>query len=254
MWYFVNEKKLMWLKPKLVPKKSFTYNSVVQALSTLLLSRKGLLRQSSEWRNISCGDNVFTDIMDGQVWKDFRFVNNRPFLDAPNNIGLALNIDWFNPFVHTQYSIGVIYLTILNLPRAERYIFENTILVGLIPGPNEPKRINPFLDPLLTELLGHWDGVSVASGELGSFTLCAALLCFISDIPATMKVCEFLGFKARLGCLKCLKKFTCKGFGERTYYSGYDRENWVLRTMEQHKNALKSVMMASSPTERQELQ
>ena len=24
-----------------------------------------------------------------------KFVSNRPFLDAPNNIGLALNIDWF---------------------------------------------------------------------------------------------------------------------------------------------------------------
>ena len=38
------------------------------------------------------------------------FVDNRPFLDAPNNVGLALNIDWFNPFEHTQYSIGAIII------------------------------------------------------------------------------------------------------------------------------------------------
>lgn len=65
------------------------------------------------------------------------------------NIGLALNIDWFNPFEHTQDSFGTIYLTILNLPREQRYKIVNTILVGLMPGPTEPKRISPFLDPLM---------------------------------------------------------------------------------------------------------
>ena len=82
--------------------------------------------------------------MDGRVWKAFQFRNNRPFLAAPNNICFALNIDWFNPYEHTQYSIGAIYLTILNLPRDERYKIENTILVGLILGPTEQKRMNCF--------------------------------------------------------------------------------------------------------------
>ena len=75
------------------------------------------------------------------------------FLDAPNNVGLALNIDWFNPFEHIQYSIGAIYLKILNLPRGERYKIENTILVGLMP---EPKRMSPFLDLLVDDLLLLW--------------------------------------------------------------------------------------------------
>ena len=37
------------------------------------------------------------------------------------------------------YSTGVIYLTSLNLPRNERYKPENIILIGIIPGPKEPK-------------------------------------------------------------------------------------------------------------------
>ena len=70
----------------------------------------------------------------------------------------------------------------------------------------EPKRVYPFLEPLVDELLKLWDGVSIESGIVSSFTLRAALLCFISDIPATRKVCGFQGFKARLGYSKCLKE------------------------------------------------
>ena len=53
------------------------------------------------------------------MWKDFIVYEGQPFLDLPNNIVLALNIDWFNPYKHTQYTIGAVYLTILNLPRTQ---------------------------------------------------------------------------------------------------------------------------------------
>ena len=79
----------------------------------------------------------------------------------------------------------------LNLPREQRYKIENTILVG----PTEPKRISPFLDPLIDELLNLWDGVSIATGALRSFTLHAALLCFISD---TRKICGFPVFNTHI--------------------------------------------------------
>ena len=113
----------------------------------------------------------------------------------------------------------------------------------------KPKRISPLLDPLVSELLKLWEGVSVPGPLSSSITLPAALLCFVSDIPATKNVCGFPGFKARLGCSKCLKP--CKGFGERTDYSGYDHPNWVTRTKEQHLNSLAAIEKATSPTERQ---
>ena len=144
---------------------------------------------------------------------------------------MALNIDWFNPYEHTQYSIGAIYLKILNLPRDERYKIENTVL---IPGHSESKRIDPFLNTLVDELLHLWEGIRVSS-ESHTFTLRAMLMCFISDIPATRKICGFPGFKARLGCSK---EFPCEGFGERTDYSRYDRETWVMRSTEQHLHSL----------------
>lgn len=78
------------------------------------------------------------DIYDGQVWKNSATINGRPFLSKPHHLGLMLNCDWFQPFHHTQYSIGVIYLVILNLPRTIRFKPENIIIAGIIPGPNEP--------------------------------------------------------------------------------------------------------------------
>ena len=52
-----------------------------------------------------------------------------------------------------KYSVGVIYLVILNLPREERYKLENIIVVGIIPGPNETKKnVNSFLVPLMEDL------------------------------------------------------------------------------------------------------
>ena len=57
--------------------------------------------------------NLLCDVYDGQVWRDFV---DRKFLSEPHNLGLLLNIDWFQPFTYTQYSVGVMYLVILNLP------------------------------------------------------------------------------------------------------------------------------------------
>lgn len=41
---------------------------------------------------------------------------------SQRNYGIMLNVDWFQPFKHTNYSVGAIYVTILNLPRAERFL------------------------------------------------------------------------------------------------------------------------------------
>ena len=49
-----------------------------------------------------------------------------------------MNVDWFQPFEHTVYSVGVISITFLNLPRLARFKRENIIVVGVIPGLKEP--------------------------------------------------------------------------------------------------------------------
>ena len=72
-------------------------------------------------RNSNIEQEMISDIYDGRVWKSLHCINEEPFLSEQNNWCLALNVDWFNPFKQTPYSVGAMYLSILNLPRAERF-------------------------------------------------------------------------------------------------------------------------------------
>lgn len=78
---------------------------------------------------------TMSDVYDGRIWKEFLNPKGLPFLSLPYNFALALNVDWYQPFKRSIYSCGAMYVTMLNLPREERYVIENTILVGVIPGP-----------------------------------------------------------------------------------------------------------------------
>ena len=69
------------------------------------------------------------------MWEEFLSVDGKPFLSSLYNLALKLNVDWIQPFDHTQYSMGFRYLVIENLPRSELYKVENVILAGCIPGP-----------------------------------------------------------------------------------------------------------------------
>ena len=125
-----------------------------------------------------------------------------------------------------EYSTGVIYLTILNLPRNERYKPENIIVVGIIPGPKEPKQtINSYLMPLVYELKEAWElGINVKSHDNSVVCIKLALSCITCDIPATRKVCGFFGHNATLGCNKCLKEFDVT-FGEKLIFQDLTQMN-----------------------------
>lgn len=112
-------------------------------------------------------------------------VNN---LSSRYSLGLLINVDWFQPYKHVQYSVGAIYLAILNFPRHLRYRRENMILVGIIPGPHEPSlHMNSFLEPLVQDLLKLWKGVQMQTTE-GLQVIRAALMCNSSDVPATREL------------------------------------------------------------------
>ena len=92
------------------------------------------------------------------IWKGFKDDNSDPFFTkeyADSHIGLMLNMDWFQPFINSLYSVGVIYAAICNLPRPERFKLENILTLAVIPGPNEPKlhEINNYLYPVVNQLI-----------------------------------------------------------------------------------------------------
>ena len=80
-------------------------------------------------------------------------------------------------------------LSVLNLPRRERFRKKWTMVVGILPGPTEPRiHLNTFLKPLVDDLLCLWRGMTVIpNGNIAR----AALLGVAADMPAKRKLTGF---------------------------------------------------------------
>ena len=109
--------KLSSGKVSLQPRLVFCYKSVIESLQELM-KRDDFHEMCKQWRqefHADCHD-LYGDIYDGKVWSGFLAPDNVPFLSVANNYALQLNVDWFQPFEHTQHSEGAIYMSVLNLP------------------------------------------------------------------------------------------------------------------------------------------
>lgn len=237
--------------PKFYPYCVYPVSSLISWLQVLLL-RPDFGDQCEAWRaHFKRDTNDLHDIYDGKIWADFLYYKDSPFLAQSNNFGLMINIDWFQPFKHRTYSIGVIYLAVMNLPREIRYKRENIIIVGLLPGPSEPpKTINTYLTPLVSDLILLWKGHTFKLPDNKTALVKSALLCVACDLPAGRKVCGFLGHAANLGCSRCYKNFGTGIFGKQNY-AGFDRDAWNARNNERHRKDIDVVLECSRKTKRQ---
>ena len=226
------------------PVKTYCYQSVITGLQDVL-NHPSNEQLCENWRNRNAKEGSFCDVYDGKMWNHFQYDSNGvPFLAQPYNYLLMLNCDWFQPYKHTQFSIGVLYATVENLPRTVRFKRDNVIILGVLPGPSEPSMtINSYLQPIVSDLLALWQGVVVdINGK--SRTIRAAVSCIACDVPAARKVGGFVGHNAKHGCSRCLKEFVVNKFGDYPDYSGFIKAEWETRSHAvhvwyaiQHKNA-----------------
>ncbi len=118
--------------------------------------------ECNKWKTRNLTDDFLTDVYDGKLWKEYEYIDQQPFLRDSLTLRFTLNVDWFQPYKVTTSSVGVIFLSILNLPHSVRNKRGNIILIGLIPGPCEPtKDVNSYLKPLVKELRDLWKGVEM---------------------------------------------------------------------------------------------
>ena len=127
------------------PLKTYCYNSIIETLERFV-RRKGFVEQCEQWRERNV-EGEYGDVFDGKVWKKFMFYNDKPFLSLPRNYAFMMNCDWFQPYKRrSDFSVGAIYLVLMNLPRDVQFKKENLFLVGIVPAlSKEPASLNEFL-------------------------------------------------------------------------------------------------------------
>lgn len=240
-------------KTVLYPFKTYCYKPLKISLQELV-GRKNFEKSCEEWRNRNTHDDVMSDVYDGKIWSSFNNEEEHDFFTKPRNYGVIVNLDWFAPFKHvSNFSVGAIYLVIMNLPRCERFKRKNLILVGLIPNMDKEPPTNTFMQPLVEELKEAWDpGFQLKSSTSETFTYRAALICIGCDVPACRKLCGFLGHSATVGCSRCKKQFP-GDIGQKDY-SGFDRQNWISRTTEQHRSEMNKINDCSTIGEKSRLE
>ena len=211
---------------------------------TSLYQRPDFEEQLIKWTNRHVNSGMMTDVYDGEIWKNFpsqmdnsesRFFTTET---ADSNLGIMINLDWFQPFESTPYSCGAIYGVICNLLRNVRFNKENILTLGLLPGPSEVKldKINNYLTPIINELLDFWNGVKLPTKKCpNGKKIRLAVICYFNDIPAARKLCGHIS--ALVGCHRCYKTATSKEEGQRPNFGGFDdMENWfTTRDVEEHK-------------------
>jgi hypothetical protein len=176
-----------------------------------LFQEPGFEESLRHWSNRPIIDNVLSDIYDGQIWRNFKSGQGDNFFrpdKADSNLGLMINLDWFQPYDGSIHSTGVIYATICNLLRNVRFQPKNMLILGILPGPNEVSlhKINHYLSPIVAELESLWEGMTLnrtfecSNGKV----IRAALMLASCDIPAARKLCGHVS--ALVSCHRCKKK------------------------------------------------
>lgn len=242
-------------RKRFYPYRVYCYRALKDALIDML-RRPGFDEEACEaWRKRIIPEGFLGDIQDGKLWREFVDDGGSPFFQFPRRYGLMLNVDWFSLFKRSKYSVGAVYVTIMNLPRKECFKRENVILLGIIPNCKVEPPTNTFLKPLVEELKDlYTNGLELKthSSPNNSVNVKAALLCASCDIPAIRKVLGFKGHGANRGCSKCFKLFP--GPVGAKNYSGFTRNTWPKRDDEIHMIHMEKIKKSKTQTARNDLQ
>ena len=200
------------------PLRVYLYRDTKQWLARLL-ARKGIedvmdasVRTASDSR---LPPDVKSDIWDALFVRNLRMTDGTRFVDGPPEEGryvFGLAVDGFNPPQSKQakqtVTVTGIYLYCLNLPPHLRYLPENMLLVGVIPGPKKPSmdQIIHFLRPLVQDLLIFWEN-GVYFSRTANFPDGRLVRCIpgplVCDLPGARQTAGFGSYNAKYFCSIC---------------------------------------------------
>lgn len=124
------------------------------------------------------------------------------------NIVISLSADGFSPYLHSSRSLTPITAMILNLPEHLRHQFQHLLFIGLIPGPNKPKSMIPYMRMIVEELQQLYDvGIKIRDPTIkvgnNEVNVRVKLLFTCADYPGhgDLNCQQVQG--AEWGCIKC---------------------------------------------------
>ena len=150
--------------------------------------------------------DLMTDIFDSPKWKA-AYAPDGLFQGDPRGLSVQLSTDGVNPFSANKicYSMWPIMLSVLNWPKVCRNLFENVMLVGVIPanGKGEAKSVDPYLEVVVDEIMTLSENLFYDGYKDEQFCFRVHLHNYVLDYPGLNKVFCCSGAGALQGCMWC---------------------------------------------------
>ena len=170
---------------------------------------------------VAPGDRVGDDltvhsVWESQGWWDHVVLGKERYADKPSprsdfgtnrrNIVLALSMDGFQPWKRIAHTLTPITCMILNLPEHLRHVKDYLLLIGVIPGPKEPKPLDNYFQICIDELIVLYrDGFEFADPLNGGAPtrVYVKVLFTCADNPAHCHINRQAPAMSTYGCHKC---------------------------------------------------
>lgn len=220
------------------PIRPFIYQSPKHWIGRMLSRKRFEYMMNTTARQASVKE-VAADIWDAPCIHQVKWPDGLSYAQAPQDelrLVLTMGVDWFK--VHKggnkTWSVGAVYLIILNLPPTIRYRPENVCLVAIIPGPKKAPTefLHRLLRPVVDEMLPFWtDGIRyerTSDYQFGRLVR-ALILLLVCDLEAARALGGFMQATHTHVCSVC-----------HTLLSGltnFDVSTWNLRDGAKHKDA-----------------
>lgn len=223
---------------QLVPGRKYAFQSLSDWIARLL-SRPGLedlLDESlEESRKPHIPEDDVPDIHSSRIWKAFQGPDGKQFTATSGNLTFAMFLDGINPFgikaSGKKVSDTFVIMVCLTLPFSIRNNPENTFLVGIAPGPDEPslEQVNWILRPIVAQLKSLWNPglhLSRTHRHPHGRVIRAALLPFVADLMAMRRSIGLPSPSANRLCSCCLLT--------KDQINNLNPKTWPRRTSAEH--------------------
>jgi hypothetical protein len=133
-------------------RKHMPYLSLIERLKIQFNNKervKELLYRSEYTSMDSDDDEIIGDIFDGKMYKE---LCEKGFFEDRRELALTVSCDGYQIFKQKTDDNWVFLVINNNLAPEVRVKKENLIISFIIPGPNQPKDFNSFLQPFIEEM------------------------------------------------------------------------------------------------------